>query len=49
MVHLVKFFHLGKRSYEQKCRCRYFAQINFFTDSVSSVRVLKWLLALQIV
>ena len=40
MVHLVKFFLLGKKSYEEKRRCRYFSQNIFFTD-VLSVAVLK--------
>ena len=41
MVHLVKFFLLGKRSSEQKCKCRYFEQNQVFTDSVLSAGVLK--------
>ena len=41
MVHLVKFFLLGKRSSEQKCKCRYFEQNQIFTDSVLSAGVLK--------
>ena len=49
MVHLVKFFCLGKKSYERKRRGRYFPQNQFFTDSVSSVEVLKWQSLLQTV
>ena len=42
VVHLVKVFLLGKNSYdEQKRRCRYFAQNQFFMNSVLSVEVLK--------
>ena len=41
MMHLVKFFLLGKKLYEQKRRCRYLHKINFFMSSVLSVEVLK--------
>ena len=40
--HLVKFFHLRKESYRQKRRCSILLKINFFTDSVLRVEVLKW-------
>ena len=32
MVHLARFFYLGKKSFEQKLRGKYFAQNQFFTD-----------------
>ena len=41
MVHLDKFFLLVKRCYEQKRKCRFFVQNQFFTDSILSVVVLK--------
>ena len=41
MVHLDKFFLLVKRCYEQKHKCRFFVQNQFFTDSILSVVVLK--------
>ena len=41
MVHLVKFFLLNKRSYEQKRKFSYFAQNQFFCDGVLNVGVLK--------
>ena len=40
MVHLAKIFLWAKKSYEEKCRCRYFSQNIFFTD-VLSIGVLK--------
>ena len=46
MVPLVKFLCLGKKSYEQKRRGRYFAQNQFFYDIVG---LLKWRSLLQIV
>ena len=41
MVHLDKCFLLVKRCYEQKRKCRFFVQNQFFTDSILSVVVLK--------
>ena len=49
MVHLVKFFYLGKKSYKRKRTGSYFAQNHIFTDIFLSVGVRKWRLLLQVV
>ena len=49
MMHLAKFFRLGKRFMSKNANVGILPKINFFRDSARSVGVLKWLLALQIV
>ena len=48
MVHFIKFFRWGEKSYERKRRGRYFAQNHIFTDIFLSVGVRNWRLLLHI-
>ena len=42
MVHLVKFYYLGKKVMSKNLEAGILLKGNFFTDSVLSVGVLKW-------